>query len=268
MHGDAEAATEACQGLRGQADFRHQHQRLPALRQAMDDRLQVDLGLAAAGHAIQQERLEAVGGSDRGHRLGLVRVERGTGQWLRVLGGHAQRNPLGQPALGQAARGGAPVLHAFAQHVLIHDGFGQQLGQLPWTAACAQLFTLGVAFGGQLPTPVVCVGQDLAMAQRAGQGGAQHLAQWRMGVARQPLQALPQLPLQQRLRVAPGQGLAQSLAVVGLAVPHHHTDQLPVAERHLQAAADRDRRCIALRRQVVEQAGQGDRQGDLQGRNR
>lgn len=90
------------------------------------------------------------------------------------------------------------------------------------------------------------VGQGVAMAQRARQGGAQHLAQWRMGVARQPLQAVPQLALEQRLRVAPGQGLAQSLAVIGLAVPHHHADQLAVAERHLQAAADRDRGAIAL----------------------
>ena len=112
------------------------------------------------------------------------------------------------------------------------------------------------------------VGQGLAVAQRAGQGGAEYFAQRRVGVARQPLQALPQLTLQQRLRVAPGQRLAQALAVVGLAVPHHHPDQLAVAERHLQAAADRNRGAIALRRQVVEQAGQRDGQGDLQGRNR
>ncbi|KAG1580931.1 hypothetical protein G6F46_015442 [Rhizopus delemar] len=70
VHGNAEAAAEPRQGLRGQADFRHQHQRLPALCQAMDDRLQVDLGLATAGYAIQQDWLEAGGRVDRGHRSG------------------------------------------------------------------------------------------------------------------------------------------------------------------------------------------------------
>ncbi len=147
VHGDAKAAAEACQGLRGQADFRHQHQRLPALRQAVDDGLQVHLGLAAAGHAIQQEGLEAFGGVDRGHRLGLVRVEGGAGQRLRMLRCHRHRHALGQRTLGQAARGGAPVLHAFAQYILIHHGPGQQFGQLPRAAAGAQLPALGMAFG-------------------------------------------------------------------------------------------------------------------------
>ncbi|MNI53835.1 hypothetical protein D3C73_1086910 [compost metagenome] len=198
MHGNAETAAEACQGLRGQADFGHQHQRLPALRQAMDDRLQVDLGLAAAGHPVQQEGLEAIGGGDRGHGLGLLRIEGGAGQGLGVLGRHAQGDALGQVALAQAACGHPPVLHARGQDIFVHHRVGQQLGQLPRSAAGAQLFALGVALRCQLPTPVMGVGQRFAVPQRAGQGSAQHLAQGCVGIAGQPLQALPQLALQQR----------------------------------------------------------------------
>ncbi len=46
-------------GLRGQADLGHQHQRLLSLREAVFDRGQVDLGLAAAGDAFQQGHPEA-----------------------------------------------------------------------------------------------------------------------------------------------------------------------------------------------------------------
>ena len=44
--------------LRRQADFRSQHQRLRAAFQHPGDQVQVDLGLAAAGDAVQQERIE------------------------------------------------------------------------------------------------------------------------------------------------------------------------------------------------------------------
>ncbi len=55
---DAEAALEPLQPLRGQRDLRQQHQRLAALAQALRHRLQVDLGLAGPGHAIQQGHRE------------------------------------------------------------------------------------------------------------------------------------------------------------------------------------------------------------------
>ena len=52
----AAAAAEALDGLRRQADLRHQHQRLLALAHHFLDGPQVDLRLAAAGDAVQQER--------------------------------------------------------------------------------------------------------------------------------------------------------------------------------------------------------------------
>ena len=42
--------------LRRERDLRHHHERLAATRQHAIDELQIDLGLAAAGHAVEQER--------------------------------------------------------------------------------------------------------------------------------------------------------------------------------------------------------------------
>ena len=55
---DAEAALEALQPLRGQRDLRQQHQRLPARRAGCGDRLEIDLGLARAGDAVEQRDAE------------------------------------------------------------------------------------------------------------------------------------------------------------------------------------------------------------------
>ena len=56
-HGETFA--EARHELRREPDFRHQHQRAPAAAQRVLHRVQIDLGLAAAGDAIQQEGREA-----------------------------------------------------------------------------------------------------------------------------------------------------------------------------------------------------------------
>ena len=50
----AEAAREALQQLRRERDLRQQHQHLAALPEDRGDRLEIDLGLAGAGHAFQQ----------------------------------------------------------------------------------------------------------------------------------------------------------------------------------------------------------------------
>ena len=51
----AAAAAKALDRLRRQADFRHQHQRLLALPHHFLDGAQINLRLAAAGDAVQQE---------------------------------------------------------------------------------------------------------------------------------------------------------------------------------------------------------------------
>jgi hypothetical protein len=62
--------------LRPQADLRHQQQGLFALRQHLLDQRQIHLGLAAAGNAVEQERLVLTEtGADRGDGLLLLVAE-------------------------------------------------------------------------------------------------------------------------------------------------------------------------------------------------
>ncbi len=53
-HTGAEAAAESIEQLRRQGDLGHQNQSLAAGRYGGSDDPQVNLGLAAAGHAVQQ----------------------------------------------------------------------------------------------------------------------------------------------------------------------------------------------------------------------
>ena len=54
----AESRGETFEKLRGERDFRHQDQGLAAVAQRLGDRLEIDFGLAGAGDAFQQDRLE------------------------------------------------------------------------------------------------------------------------------------------------------------------------------------------------------------------
>ncbi len=70
----AETILEALQPLRGQRDLGQQHQHLPARGESRCDGLEIDLGLAGAGHAVKQRRGKGVrqhlvDQPLRGHRL-------------------------------------------------------------------------------------------------------------------------------------------------------------------------------------------------------
>ena len=74
-----EPRAEALFGLRGEADFRHQHNRLPPEVEHFLDGLDVDFGLAAARDAVHQDRLVPARlerGQDRTERRLLVGIER------------------------------------------------------------------------------------------------------------------------------------------------------------------------------------------------
>jgi hypothetical protein len=79
QHGDAvEARGESSHRLRGEADLRHEYDRLPAETGDAFDGLQVDLGFAAASDAVEQQAaglLRVEGGEDRGEGGLLVGVE-------------------------------------------------------------------------------------------------------------------------------------------------------------------------------------------------
>ena len=67
QHGQqvAEATVEMGFELRGQGDLRHEHKRGLPLVEAVAHSLQVDLGLAAAGHAMEQEGGKGLRGDGR-----------------------------------------------------------------------------------------------------------------------------------------------------------------------------------------------------------
>lgn len=188
VHRHAQAGAEAAQRLRGQANLRHQHQRLATGRQAVGDCLQVDLGLAAAGDAVEQIggksalRTDGVGGG----LLFVVELRAAAGAGRDAVGRH--RHARGIVAFGQAACGLAPLRQQRVQLFFAQRTGQQQGGQQGGAAAGAQAGGAGASGLGQLPGPGMGLGQRLAAAQRAGQGAGLGLAQRCMGIARQPLQ--------------------------------------------------------------------------------
>jgi hypothetical protein len=77
----AEAGGEALQEIGRKRDLRHEHQDLPARLERRRHRLEIDLGLAGAGHAVKQGDREGVGcnrlAEDAGCRRLLIGQFRG-----------------------------------------------------------------------------------------------------------------------------------------------------------------------------------------------
>ena len=99
----AEARAQAADDLVRERDLGDEHERLPAARERALDRAQVDLRLAAAGDAVQEEaaRLARV---DRGGELGAGRgLLRGERRRRRVAFGQLALGP--RHALARALRG-------------------------------------------------------------------------------------------------------------------------------------------------------------------
>ena len=94
-HGRVEVRPQAVDERQGQGDLRHEDEHGPAGLEAGRDRLDVDRGLAGAGHAVEQDRRGiAIGDrpADRGHRLRLCGRE-GRAGGSRAT---AARRPAGQ----------------------------------------------------------------------------------------------------------------------------------------------------------------------------
>ena len=113
-----EAAREALDQLRREVDLGHQHQRLPAGAEHLLGRAQIDLGLAAAGDAVQQRRA-GIGPSDRpadrrrGRGLGVGEGGPGLVGRRRV---DAARPRLAQPAHAIGERVAAEPTQLGRQH--------------------------------------------------------------------------------------------------------------------------------------------------------
>ena len=84
----AEPRLEALDGLRRERNFRHEHDRAFALLQGVGDGLQIDLRLAAAGDAVEEEGRGASGGgrgrSDAARSGGTADIEHRTSNLANI----------------------------------------------------------------------------------------------------------------------------------------------------------------------------------------
>ena len=129
----AEAFAKASHQLRREADLGHQHQCAPAVTQCALDGVQVNLGLAAAGDAVQQERRKTrVRGIDRGDRGRLFVGERGAKVADQICRCECARGFIGalggrgEAARHEGAHRRAPVGKFFRQRFAGHAVGGAQ----------------------------------------------------------------------------------------------------------------------------------------------
>ncbi len=240
-HRHVEATAEAVDGLRGEADLGHHHQRLLAhLEQGFED-AQVNLGFAGAGDAVQQEGTElvALAGNGRdGQRLLAVEAQPlprfKTGSPVAIVA-RLQRTLLQQPLLLQRGEG-------CALDLLLLEGGG---GLRPLAQQSKRLLLLGcplefveidghTGVGGK-PELQLAIGGRLPLAHQHRQGMGQHLPQRVLVVAG--------APVHQRQNIGPQHGsriqhaldrlelVARHLAVGR--VIHHQPDEGLRAERDL-----------------------------------
>src|SRR3990167_4437879 len=268
-----EAPLEARQGLRAEVDLRDQHQGLLAGFQGLADQLQVDLGLAAAGHSGEEEGIEAAeAGADGFGSRALLRV-----QWqfrfgqpveVAVAGGMPAYLDAHQALLVQQAEAVLVQLQLAKQ--LLGDavrvlGDGLQGLALARRAAQARIIQLG-AFG-QVPETFLANLRRLALTQQHRQRPAEGVAQAVLVILRRPQAQLEQRGRQRRLGIEQLQG-GFELADGNLAVIRYldqNADQLAPAKGYAQPCARLQGAARHTgRRPVVEQAAQRRGQSNAQ----
>ncbi len=211
QHGERriEARGEARDELRRQRDLGHQHQRLLAARHDRFDRAQVDLGLAAAGDAVQQERCERCRAPRRSRQWRCV--ARVSGSWPAVLAAPATAERGRQSILSQPCH---PAALLEFPHVVAPAGRDRR-GRPPRRGRAAQECDqvaqaagprgqrrqrAGARRGAQGPAFLGFVGAGPA-AQRGGQCGGDHFAGRVTVVVRRPAQQLQQRGVEDGLLV-------------------------------------------------------------------
>ena len=105
LNGRIKAFTKTRDGLRRQADFRHHHQRLFALREHVFQHAQIHFGFTGSGDARQQPGGKMVGGAvNRAYGGGLLGIQTqaiaGDGKAVApVVKGRGFTGQLAQPFL-------------------------------------------------------------------------------------------------------------------------------------------------------------------------
>ena len=288
----AEAGPEPADQLRRERDLGHQEQRALALGARLGDGAQIDLGLARAGDAAEQERLRRARAhppDDRVHRgalidrggrgrVGLDRLaEERVGRDLAAL----QRDqPLGR----QAAHRDPRVAHVLGQLVDHHLSARVQqredrelLGAQPRGTLDAgdRAHREGGAGGDPCAGELVRALEEPGLAERAERLGAergcrrpQHLADrvevvvGRLGEERQQLGVEDRLLLEQ-----PRDRLGREARGLGVH-PHDDRGELAAVERHRDPRARRDASLERGRERVGEHAPRRNRDRDVGVRRR
>jgi hypothetical protein len=274
-HRRIEALAETRDQLRREPDFRHQHQRALTASQRVVRRMEVHLGLAAAGDAIQQEGRKASGraidGRDGCRLLGDERRARGPDQVGVGGDGLIRGFRRGRAAARhQGTHRGAPVCE-FLRELFRCEAVGrdQRFQHLALARRARQRISRQCrrAVGGREPA----LGErarSRTLAREFWQRGREHLAQGMVVVLGGEFDQL------QYARVDDGFGvehfehrlelLARQLGPRGVRMDH--ADQPLTAEGHAHARARLRRMCRRARRQVIEQAAQGSVERDAQDR--
>ena len=266
-HRHRETLAETAQGLRRQADFRHQYQHLPASRQYRRHRLQIHFGFAAAGDAVQQERLKPAGLIDRLDRQTLFRTgaQSRLGQDIRWQRRYLRQvllalRPLLLPqGLERRARYRQRFQHGRGEAVRV---FGQQ-GQgflLAWSPLQAVRRHVPAAVG-DAPAYLGVRPCRLPLAQQCWQHEIQYFAKGMVIVAGGPFAQGVEPLIDDRRFVEYSFDRLEGLQAAGLmSVDHAH--QGPFAERHFHPGPTGRHRHLRWQG-IVKTAWQGDRQGNL-----
>jgi hypothetical protein len=262
---EAQAQPEAPQQLGRQSDLRHQHQRLAAVSQHPFQQLQVHLGFAAAGHAVQQVTAKtAQVVADCVHHPSLVRCQlRSTPGPQPVRRRGFARYPTLLEKPGQCL---APPAANVRQALLRcrTGGQGLQHGVLNRCPPRALLQAFAAGAGQSVPQRRRRQFRT-SPAQRRRERADHDLSGRVLVVLPAPLQQSQQVRVQQgHIRI---QHLADGQQAVGgqvapFGVRDHQPDQPAAPEGHQHACAD-GRDGTVCGSQVIEQPGHRHRQRDL-----
>lgn len=250
---DAETAAEALQPLRRQGDFRQQHQGLPPGGQAGGDGLEINLGLARAGDAVNDGN-----GKAARHRLtqmirrrlltrrqagtGMIGIGAGEGRWRRH--GHRLQGAGLQQSLD----------HGGADPGLARQIGGQQGRQIARHPQHPPPRLGQLDLGQHHCRPA---GDQIAHRfQRLGHahGHAQHRARRRDGIAGHPIDEFTADRRQGRAGQPPDHRLQLGFGDTAGGLAPHHANHFAPAQRH----GDEIPRLQAFHPgQIIVQSGQG-----------
>ena len=235
-----EPALDPFEKALGEGDFRQQQQHLPALRQRRRHCLEIDLGLARAGDAVDQRDREAARRHRPAQLLGrrrLLRIE-GDPVAQRIGGGEGQerrqRHLRKGPLPGQAAHHPDPD-RRFRRELVCPERHPRRPRHLKHPRPLRrQLLRLGLA-------------GDIADRLAAGiehprhpEAQAEDVAFRLEIIGGNPFDEAPRQLRQRRQREAGGDRPELEVGCGLRAVPPHHPDGMAGAERHMNKIAGRD----------------------------